>query len=432
MPSQLQQLLLAWRSGEPAPGWVAARSYLAQQRSAVERLLIEHPDLPVYGFTTLLGHLDGSRAHPGAQDTLLQGHLVGKQFMITAEKMALLTATKVCQLAQGGSGIHPATYDHLLRSFGQRLPPALGAWHDSYGCGDVVPGAWWVNALHDSGTLPSLRKGDLIALINGNFVSTAEAVEAGLEFLAFVANFLELASELVSPNSDELLDSASPIGGLARRLETILSEAGQRRGELLGLGPSLRQRAVSERAIRSYTRPISTAVLQLGEAIDRRLGGPSANPLFLGNGSDIRPASQNSFLDLSLTMALASAVQVVAYLMGATQRILQHHCDRHMSNNPTSAIRYVQPPKVAKAQLTRFLAAAGPIAVDFSLAESSGIEDLCDRSLESAVRLRSLIGGGSTLLALLRTVLSWSEFSPYQVAGQLLAELEPAWAFGAE
>src|SRR5699024_5423250 len=132
----------------------------------------------VYGFNTLLGHLDGIDSGSDSQRNLLQAHLVGSRQSLPAGWGRLLVACKLSQLPVGGSGIHPQTYNWLSRLNWPDEVHLSGAWTSSYGSGDVVPGAWFVEALVKEFGLKLEFPGDLICLINGNYVSTAVGLVA--------------------------------------------------------------------------------------------------------------------------------------------------------------------------------------------------------------------------------------------------------------
>src|SRR5690606_7189042 len=100
--------------------------------------------------------------------------------------------TKLEQLHHGGSGIHGATYRALLDAAAPFTAPVRGGWTTSYGSGDVIPAAWLVHDLRTT-TAPGLLRhpGDLIALINGSFVSTALGTAAVVGLVEQTGAFLD-------------------------------------------------------------------------------------------------------------------------------------------------------------------------------------------------------------------------------------------------
>ena len=119
------------RDGEFRADWHERSSLVARQRESVEGYLAT--GATVYGFSTLLGHLDNMTAVSAEQANLLRGHLVGTPGELSEGDFRLLTAVKVQQLSLGGSGVSPATYEALLEYVDTWTGPAMGAWESSYG-----------------------------------------------------------------------------------------------------------------------------------------------------------------------------------------------------------------------------------------------------------------------------------------------------------
>ncbi|MGH3433513.1 MAG: hypothetical protein ACRDQB_11830 [Thermocrispum sp.] len=395
--SPIGRVLSAAREAEPAAGWVAAAGLLAEEREAVERMLAEDPDLRVYGFNTLLGQLDNVAAVTSNQHTLLQAHLIGRTVPITGVLPDLILSVKLEQLSHGGSGLHPQTYRAVLQTFRGPDAEVLGAWSDSYSSGDVVPAAWWVKHLQQADPELRLHSGDLIALLNGNFISTAFALRACERLLGYLSRFLGKAIEVVQPGR---------VGALADDgdwLARVIADDLPVDSHLLRAGANL-QAPVSMRDMASYVSPISTAVDSLRAAVESRLGAFSGNPTFARVGGRMRHASQASFLDLNLSMALTSGIQLTHFCMAAVQRFIQHVCDTRRGRAPLQYLKFVQPPKVASALLVEAAAKHGALPSRFQLAESEGIEDQADLSLSIAQSLADLVQLAGDQLAILDDV----------------------------
>ena len=398
--SPIGRVLSAARESAPADAWVQAAGLVADERAAVERMLADDPDLRVYGFNTLLGQLDNVSAVTSNQHSLLKAHLIGRTVPITGVLPDLILSVKLEQLSHGGSGLHPETYRAALQAFRGPDTEVLGAWSDSYSSGDVVPAAWWIKHLQSDPAL-KLHSGDLIALLNGNFISTAFALRAAERLLAYLGRFLGKAIEVVQPGRVGQL--ADPADGPGDWLARVVADDLPVASHLLRAGANL-QAPVSMRDMASYVSPISTTVDTLRTAVERRLGAFSGNPTFALVGGRMRHASQASFLDLNLSMALTSGIQLTHFCMAAAQRFIQHVCDTRKGRRPLEYLRFVQPPKVASALLVEAAAKHGALPARFQLAESEGIEDQADLSLSIAQSLADLVLLASDQLRILDEV----------------------------
>lgn len=385
MTSTIRRVLEAVHSRRAAPDWVQRHAAIAGERRAIEDMLATRLAPTVYGFTTLLGQLDGMGLHADDQERLLRGHLVGEVGEIHAPMPALLLATKIEQLACGGSGIHPDTYGLLLQHCSTPAASARGAWCASYGSADVVPGAWWVHALQAQAAGLPLQQGDLIALISGNFVSTAFALASSLQLIDYLSCYLAHAA--VHADAVPADVSAASRTWLYRawmKSATATLPPAKPRPE--------RQRPVSLRDLSMYVSPAARIIDELRDALEFRLSGCTSNPLFASlPPTGVAAWSQSGFVDLRLSMTLTSAIQLVLFCMGAVQRFIQHYCDDRRGLPADEFIPYVQPPKVASACLAQARLAHGALASGFSLAESEGIEDICDMSLVLAHALTDVI-----------------------------------------
>ncbi|STC40144.1 Tyrosine ammonia-lyase [Corynebacterium amycolatum] len=317
----------------------------------------------VYGFSTLLGHLDKYKSHNDSQIKLLDGHLIGPRSTITSYEFRVITLAKILQLAQGGSGVSIETFHHLVEEFESWDREAVGNWKFSYSSGDVVQGAWWAEnicgeLIRDSQISP----GDLIALINGNFVSTGLAISLltrmrrNLQSIVAIAALMGECSSCLYPNHGN-------------------------RTSLGALWCSPVQAPVSIRDIRPVVESIQNIWRDLIEACYKNLHQDSFNPVFYVFDGQIRHASQSSFLNLGLAQVLGSSIEVYKRLAGYLQRFITHLCSgvSHFLND-YEKIPFVQPPKIAGA-IVSYVEALNSGATMSYLAESMGIEDICDESL---------------------------------------------------
>lgn len=336
----------------------AAVARSADERRAVERLMASPHAAPVYGFTTLLGHLDDASAAVSDQSALLRAHLVGPVASFPPSWGRLLASVKLTQLAHGGSGIHPDLHEQLRVTAADAGEDAWeGNWTTSYGSGDVVPGAWFAEGLRRRGRADLDHAGDLIALINGHFVSTSAGLVVADGFLALVGESLEAVQ-----------DAASRAGAAAVQHPVTLRDVGP---------------------LETVVRTSTTALLT---ALRDRMAGPSGNPLFDVRDGEAVAISQSSFLDFTLTGALTQALQACAQ----TGAYLKAVIGAATAADPHDASARVQPTKIAEALLREIGGFAVP--THFSLSESGSVEDVADLSLLTA---RLLAGALQRLDALL-------------------------------
>ncbi|MDK8767573.1 aromatic amino acid lyase [Corynebacterium freneyi] len=369
--------------GEFHADWRDRVSLITRQRKSVESYLAT--GATVYGFSTLLGHLDNMAAVSAEQASLLSGHLVGTPDELPEEDFRLLTAVKLQQLSRGGSGVSPDTYEALLEHIRTWTGPAMGAWESSYGSGDVVPGAWWANTLFgtvtESGRLPA---GDLIALINGNFVSTAKSITTAIDLRRILSSFVQIAWVMGDTRHDLDVDGDYSAG------------------PPIWLEPA--QAPVSLRDPRPLVRNIRAMWSQLITALWGNLNTASGNPLFTGFDGEVRDVSQSSFLNYELADALNRAITVLVRCGGQLQRYIEHFCTACADSvHGTEKVKYVQPPKVAAA-VHADLSRADTGFRQTYLATSEGVEDACDETLQLVGCATKAIAEVDELLALFALV----------------------------
>lgn len=372
----LARVVRAFAGESLDPAWGSSTDALARERQRIEAMLRDRPEDPVYGFSTMLGHLDREGDLQMSQKSLLAAHLVGPTSVLGAEALRLTTLCKIEQAHHGGCGIHPQTFREILAST-EHVAPATGAWGSSYGSGDVVPAAWWVQSLLSDGSLSELRTGDTIALINGTFFSAAWGVLTGLQVVDIAARVIAAATAMCrlprsSPVRDD--DRLRPIVMFFDAAADSGAAYPWHRG---GQAPVV---------LRDATPLVQSAVSvidQLGHALDTVLGAPSANPRFLQVDGETVAESQSSFVDQRVTFALVGASQLVQLIVGVAQRFVEHRTAslQRAATAPDPAL--VQPPKVTAALLEQ-ISALGTPHLRFVGAESEGIEDLRDGALLAA------------------------------------------------
>lgn len=379
MPDSIDRVLSSALNGRPSPVWSNARARLATERQRIDEFL-ESPDSPpVYGFTTLLGHRDTHQAAASQQNALLTAHLQGAPFERPAQWVRLVTAAKIEQLHHGGSGLHPDVYSDLLASLQYQRKPATGDWGASYGSGDVVPAAWWLNSLFTSGALDRATSwkysGTLISLINGHSLATAELLAATAGVADEAAHLLVRLSEVAQPG-------VKPVG----QLQTWFTEATRAGRPRISQIPQL---PVSLRDATPIMEACKDVVGQALDAVEFRLSKFSGNPLFTESRGKIGVHSQNSFLDFTGSFSATGLAQLCSLLSGLWQRIINYQKRR-------AEVEVLQPPKVARAMIEKLSLGSPPLI--FVGDDSEGIEDLRDRTLHTL----ELVRRGLTVLTTLR------------------------------
>lgn len=343
------------------PAWISAQGKISDQRLQVDSHLAASPK-PVYGFTTLLGHLDQHAASVADQKNLLDAHLVGTRSPLADGERRLAWGVKLEQLSHGGSGIGPEAYSALLDEFEAVRPIVQGNWTGSYGSGDVVPAAWLTAGLPGATTKYLDTPGNLIALINGHFFSTAKSVSSALRLLFELAHLMTVwAPEYLTTSNDK--SGAQGVGAFRQRVPT--------------------QRPVSTRDPGSMLATIDSCIRQLRFALEHRLSTPSFNPLWVETeANQLLPLSNNNFLDHRLTLALTNAVQLAHLSAGLWQRLIIHEAENEARTEPLPHL--VQPPKIAQALIEEMNLCCSTMPARFSGHESAGIEDIRDLSLLTA------------------------------------------------
>lgn len=357
---------------------------IRQQRASVEKYVSQGNS--VYGFSTLLGHLDHVAGGDDSQKKLIDGHLVGSQSPMSPRRFRTVSYVKLAQLSLGGSGISPETFKTILSRASTWDAPAFGNWTGSYSSGDVVQGAWWAyNIIGDTIKRGEIPAGDVIALINGDFFSTGVALDVSTRLRELFLRTLKVACLLGS--SERLANGVAPNNS---DHYTVTRKT--------ALWPHGVQPPVSLRDITPLVELIKNSYGSLMDTINSSIERPSGNPLFSFTNNTVQHHSQSSFLNFDLSQALLGATDAVQKVSSHIQRYIQHYCAMAADQTEDQdSVVFVQPPKVAAGILARIYGvnAQGTIPV---LAESRGIEDVCDESLRRADVLEQAIDHAMELI----------------------------------
>lgn len=345
--------------------WQNASERLANERKAIEGLLESGGD--AYGFTSLFGPLDTIDASDGYQSSLLQWHLIGCPSEIPRRAGDWISAVKLQQLSLGGSGLSPETYLAILNRFAGGISYSIDL-DASYSSADVVPASWWVHSVLDD-SHPIRNNGDLIALINGNFVSIG---------------LLAYATERLINCLCTLLATPATVGFKGYG-QTHSQTAIVRSLNIDAASNNRPQQSVLSRdcipIISGILQEISRSVEVVSSASTRK----SCNPVFKFDSNGVVAISNSSFLDFSAASAslgLAHATRLAARLLN---KVVSTACVNAAENDKDNP-RWVQYPKVTLGYCIAIEGGeAGPMQMTGS--ESGGVEDLWDTGLASTNQL---------------------------------------------
>lgn len=382
----LAETLGALASGCRAAAWDAARRRVQAERKGVEAMLRAPDAGAVYGFNTFLGPLDNLTLLPDQQDRILRAHLVGEATLQDRETARAVLAARISRTAIGSTGCSTEAYDCLLIRWDT-------GWHDfradmaaSYSSGDVVPGAWFVHSVFGDAGAP--RVGDVIALINGDFVSTGLAMRALGELAVFAREIAEAAvsfGAVIDPDGPAVTPSVARVVGAWN-----LTHRGER-------APV--QRTVAQRDALIPLSLLLRTWQHLAWALKERLSRPSGNPLFASREGRLEAFSQSSFLGPELSFQLGAASRAAVFAAEYVARVFSLAMERRWREE--GDVTAVQPPKAALGKVLG-VAARVPALNVFTGAESGGVEDIWDYSLVEARCLLDTLSDLRSIVAAMR------------------------------
>lgn len=326
--------------------------FVEKERSSVEKFLACGGR--AYGFSTYFGHLDHESITLGQTYALLESQIVGNAVPLSTEAARCIVFAKIAHVAAGGTGLSRTTFNALLSAF-RESPPASTDLNASYGSGDVAAAAlFWNSTLFESKiiSVADTQPGDIIGLVNGNFMSLGLALYWVLHrknrFLEVLESFQHSKlTHIAHQNSDTQL-------------------------------------SVSLRDKNPLIKAWISAVTALELAVTNGLNSKSANPLFeFDESGKATPRSNSSFLNFELHMALTQMRSCIlllcSYLLGEI-RFATSLWEKH-TPEPEIRTRFIQYPKVAKSYCQDIESELSQSST-FAQAESNGIEDISDGNLK--------------------------------------------------
>ena len=317
----------------------------------------------VYGTNTLPGHLaleaDGGRIDLDPAMAILSSHVLGSPPFFPHEATRCISLAKLCSVASLGPPLSGETYGRLAETvldhgFAPDIP--MGA---SYSCGDVIPATHWLVAWLDwTGLSPrhGLKPGEVMTLINGNFIHVGASVHLLMRLRQFWPCLLQgLISSASALEMDRLNLSGidtSPDPWLSRCLGLIRDGI---RGQVAAYRAQL---PVSARAVPQILETLGRQIILLAGEIERLLSLPSGNPLLVKTDDDLKGIGESaSFISPALAIACEALTEALLFCAwGSAQRIQHMVAPQRLdvawgSASQKVQIELVQVPKLAMAHL---------------------------------------------------------------------------------
>lgn len=347
--------------------WIDMLSVIIDERKAIlDALRSNINSAGVYGFTSMLGPNDHKDMLSEQQNIMLSGHYVGIPTELSEIESRAILASKIIQLSNGGTGISGSRYKDLLDISKVSCPKVEIDLDASYGSGDVVPAAWWVRSLWAEDTC--WNPGDLISLINGDFISTAFSYLVFEKLLRNFASFVNLTCGLYKQFIP---------GVPANYLDVVINSL----YETHDGWDSPPQLAVSQRDVFPILHSVTSNLYSFADALEIAYSAHSGNPIFIRDGEKILAKSQSSFLNLELSGSLQGVNSLIAQMSASVQRATEIICSENLNpgdNFTASALRLVQFPKVSEAYKLQI---SLPLPLNYSGSMSGGVEDFWDLNL---------------------------------------------------
>ena len=321
--------------------------------------------MPIYGVTTGLGAAVDTRlglADAPDQLRIALARSVGVGRTASSEEVRAMMAARLCRLAQGYSGISPATAESLMALLNARVHPVTPM-TGSLGEADLAPlahiaavvlgagDAEWMGTIMDGAAAlakaqlrpPAAGPKDALALVSSNAASVGlaclvvhEARKALASLLAAACLSFEGFRANQSPFSQEAVE-LHPVPGFAAvagRVRDALAD-----GDLSRPGTARRlQNPLSFRCLGPVHGAAVTALSQAWDAVELELNSSDDNPAILGQSHQALANASFDATHLALAAeTLALALARVSALSG--QRILQL-----MSPETSDLPRFLAPP----------------------------------------------------------------------------------------
>jgi histidine ammonia-lyase len=453
-PLELQMLRGALRA--PAVVTLGRRDWLRVRRSAlaIERVLASGKT--VYGVNTGFGLLAQTRI-PGAELALLQRNLVlshaaGTGAWLPDAVVRLVLVLKITSLAQGFSGVRPATIRALQRLLETETYPCLPAKGSVGASGDLAPLAHLAaaligvgqvrmcgrvmsadKALANIGLAPlRLAAKEGLALLNGTQVSTALALAA----LFAIENVFAAALVAGAMSVDALKGSDVPFDD---RIQVLRRQDGQRRvaGSLRALLAGSRIRASHlecDRVQDPYSLRCQPQVMgacldlirSVSATLRREANAVTDNPVVFARQGEV--LSGGNFHAEPVALAADTLALAIAEIGALSERRIALLTDTNMSRLPPFLVTdpginsgFMIAHVTASALASENKSLAHPASVD-SLPTSANQEDHVSMATFGARRLHDMAGNTAAVVGIeMLAAAQGAEFhAPYETGPALL------------
>jgi len=418
----------------PAAVTLGRREWLRVRRSAqaIEHVLASGKT--VYGVNTGFGLLAQTRI-PDAELALLQRNLVlshaaGTGALLPDAIVRLVLVLKIASLAQGYSGVRPATIRALQRLLDTETYPCIPAKGSVGASGDLAPLAHLAAALIGVGQvrrhgralsasqalaqigLKPLRLAakEGLALLNGTQVSTALAL-AGL---FAIENVFAAALVAGAMSVDALKGSDAPFDD---RIHVLRRQEGQRRvaGSLRALLRGSRIRASHldcDRVQDPYSLRCQPQVMgacldlirSVADTLQREANAVTDNPVVFAREREV--LSGGNFHAEPVALAADQLALAIAEIGSISERRLALLIDPKMSGLPPFLVRnsgvnsgFMVPQVTAAALVSENKMLAHPASVD-SIPTSANQEDHVSMATHGARRVLEMADNAATVIAI--------------------------------
>ena len=277
----LADLLAIARHDTPADFTAQARQRINEGHQLLLKLAAE--GTPIYGVTTGLGAAVDTSVAP-LQANIPLGRAVGVGRLANRQELRAITAARLAGLAQGRSGISPATAEALLALLNSGVEPEVPLL-GSLGESDLAPLAHLSLAL----TVPLTGK-DGLALVSAN----AASVGLGALLVAQVQQVLQAVLAALALSCEGYRANLSPFQPWASRLRPAPGQSEQSAallhllegGDLAG-SPRRLQDPLSFRCATVVQGAAQQALQQLHELVELELRSGADNPALISEASRV-------------------------------------------------------------------------------------------------------------------------------------------------
>lgn len=376
--------------------WGRKVNIIAQENRYLKKLL-NSGEYNIYGTNTLTGHRDDETVTKNNIGDLIKSHKIGGGPYYSKLQTKFITFAKIYSWCAGMTGVSPELFKVVSKlaiepNFSSKIP--MGC---SYSSGDVIPATHWAADIiqeFEFSSSYSISNGDIMPLINGNFIQVGYAASLATDIKKNWIFFIEISSlvhNISNANSSNLFYNSNQQSS-KKWVELTVNYIKNNNNN----SNKVRQDSVSFRALPQLIETFCDAIYSFFFEIDSLLNIPSGNPLF-DESKSYGPISQASFLAPSLAIKTSSLIESVLFLMWAivnrTSYLLSgeiEHIPRDASN-ANSRLGLIQVPKLMMSILENARTLYGRRAFSSGSQTSYGIEDLWTNGVTMLTHVDALL-----------------------------------------